>query len=111
MDAEISFKTSVDVAHIRRACRAAERCLRSLSPCVRPGITTAELDLLAAGFLREAGAEPALKGYRGFPGTICASVNNVAAHGIPSNRKLEKGDLLSVDITARVNVPSRVRYR
>jgi len=103
MDAEISFKTSVDVAHIRRACRAAEKCLRSLAPCVGPGITTAELDLLAAGFLRESGAEPALKGYRGFPGTICASVNNVAAHGIPTNRKLEKGDLLKMDITARVN--------
>lgn len=103
MDAEISFKTSVDVARIRRACRAAEKCLRNLAPCVRAGITTAELDLLAAGFLRESGAEPALKGYRGFPGTICASVNNVAAHGIPSNRRLENGDLLSLDITTRVN--------
>ena len=103
MDAEISFKTSVDVAHIRRACRVAEKCLKSLAPCVRPGITTAELDLLASGFLRESGAEPALKGYRGFPGTICASVNNVAAHGIPTDRKLERGDVLSLDITARVN--------
>ena len=103
MDAEISFKTSVDVARIRRACRVAEKCLRNLAPCVRPGITTAELDLLAAGFLRENGAEAALRGYRGFPGAICASVNNVAAHGIPSNRQLEKGDVLSLDITARVN--------
>ena len=103
MDAQISFKTSVDVARIRRACRVAERCLHYLAPCVRPGITTAELDHLAATFLQENAAQSALRGYRGFPGTICTSVNNVAAHGIPSNRKLEKGDVLSVDITAAVN--------
>ncbi len=103
MDAEISFKTSVDVARIRRACRVAEKCLRYLAPCMRAGVTTAELDHLAARFLEENAAESALKGYRGFPGTICTSVNNVAAHGIPSNRELEKGDVLSVDITASVN--------
>jgi len=51
MDAEISFKTSVDVARIRRACRVAEKCLRHLAPCVRPGISTAELDNLAGRFL------------------------------------------------------------
>ena len=103
MDAEISFKTSVDVARIRRACRVAEKCLRHLAPCVRPGVSTTELDHLAARFLEENNAQPALKGYRGFPGTICASVNNVAAHGIPSNRVLEKGDVVSVDITTNVN--------
>jgi len=102
MDAEISFKTSVDVARIRRACRVAEKCLRYLAPCVRPGISTAELDNLAGRFLAESGAGSALRGYRGFPGYICASVNNVAAHGIPSNRELEPGDVLSLDITANV---------
>lgn len=103
MDAEISFKTSVDVARIRRACRVAEKCLRYLAPCVRTGVTTAELDHLAARFLEENSAGSALRGYRGFPGTICTSVNNVAAHGIPTNRELEKGDVLSLDITASVN--------
>ena len=102
MDAEISFKTSVDVARIRRACRVAEKCLRYLAPCVRPGISTAELDNLAGRFLEESGAGSALRGYRGFPGSICTSVNNVAAHGIPSNRQLESGDVLSLDITAIV---------
>ena len=102
MDAEISFKTSVDVARIRRACRVAEKCLRYLAPCVRPGISTAELDNLAGRFLAENGAGSALRGYRGFPGYICTSVNNVAAHGIPSNRELETGDVLSLDITANV---------
>ncbi|MGO9310169.1 MAG: type I methionyl aminopeptidase [Spirochaetia bacterium] len=102
MDAEISFKTSVDVARIRRACRVAEKCLRHLAPCVRPGISTAELDNLAGRFLEESGAGSALRGYRGFPGSICTSVNNVAAHGIPSNRQLESGDVLALDITAVV---------
>jgi len=102
MDAEISFKTSVDVARIRRACRVAEKCLRHLASCVRPGISTAELDNLAGRFLEQNGAGSALRGYRGFPGSICTSVNNVAAHGIPSNRELESGDVLTLDITANV---------
>jgi methionyl aminopeptidase len=103
MDAEISLKTSVDVARIRRACRVAERCLHYLAPCVRPGISTLELDRLAARFLEESGAVSALRGYRGFPGCVCTSVNNVAAHGIPSNRELEPGDVLCIDITVSVN--------
>jgi methionyl aminopeptidase len=103
MDSEISLKTSVDVARIRRASRMAERCLRYLAPIVRAGISTLELDRLAGRFLEENDAVPALRGYRGFPGCICTSVNNVAAHGIPSNRELEPGDLLSIDITVSVN--------
>ncbi len=103
MDAEISLKTSVDVARIRRACRIAEKCLRYLAPIVQPGISTAELDRLAARFLEAGGAVPALRGYKGFPGCICTSVNNVAAHGIPSNRELETGDILSIDITVSVD--------
>jgi methionyl aminopeptidase len=103
MDAEISLKTSVDVARIRQASRVAERCLRHLAPCVRAGISTAELDRLAGRYLGESGAESALRGYRGFPGHICTSVNNVAAHGIPSPRELEKGDVLTIDITASVD--------
>jgi methionyl aminopeptidase len=102
MDAEISLKTSVDVARIRRACRIAEKCLHYLAPCVRPGISTLELDHLAAQFLEQSGATSALRGYKGFPGSICTSVNNVAAHGIPSNRDLESGDLLTLDITVNV---------
>ena len=102
MDAEVSLKTSIDVARIRRACRIAEECLQYLADCVHPGVTTRDLDLLAARFLEEHNAAPALRGYRGFPGCICASINNVAAHGIPSNRKLEDGDLISLDITVSV---------
>jgi methionyl aminopeptidase len=103
MDEGISLKTSVDVARIRRACRLAERCLRFLSGRVRPGVSTIQLDRLASEFLLQNGGEPALRGYRGFPGSICASVNNVAAHGVPTAAPLEEGDVLTLDITVSVD--------
>jgi methionyl aminopeptidase len=103
MQEGINLKTSVDVARIRRACRAAEQCLRFLGSKVRPGVTPQQLDRLAGEFLLKAGAVPALKGYRGFPSNICASVNNVAAHGIPGPAPLEEGDVLTLDITACVD--------
>src|SRR5438270_11993876 len=65
---------------------------------IRPGITTRELDSAAEKFIRSQGAEPAFKGYRGFPGSICASPNSMIVHGIPGPYKLERGDILSVDI-------------
>jgi methionyl aminopeptidase len=102
VEREISLKTSVDVAYIRRACRVAENCLSFLKDHVKVGVTTRELDRLADGFLLKNGAVPALRGYRGFPGCICASVNNVAAHGVPTDQKLEEGDILSLDITVSV---------
>jgi len=102
MDREIILKTSVDVARIRRSCRVAERVLRALAPYVRPGFTTRELDRLAERFLRENGAEPSLKGYRGFPACLCASVNNVAAPGVPTEVPLEEGDVVSLDITVNI---------
>ncbi len=102
MDEGINLKTSVDVARIRRACRAAEGCLRFLAGKIRPGITTLYLDKLAGELLAKSGAEPALRGYRGFPGCICASVNNVAAHGVPTDAVLEEGDVLTLDTTVRV---------
>jgi methionyl aminopeptidase len=103
MDEGINLKTSVDVARIRRACRTAEKCLRFLGERIRPGVSTLQLDRLAGEFLLKSGAQPSLRGYKGFPGTICASVNNVAAHGIPSAAPLEEGDVVSLDITASVD--------
>ncbi len=103
MDREIILKTSVDVAHIRRACRIAERVIKALAPYVRPGFTTRELDRLAERFLRENGAASSLKGYRGFPACLCASVNNVAAHGVPTDAPLEEGDVVTLDITVHVD--------
>jgi methionyl aminopeptidase len=99
---EIILKTSVEVAHIRKASRVAEKCLRYLDGYMVPGMTTKRLDSLAEEFLTAANADSALRGYRGFPGSICASVNNVAAHGIPSDTALEEGDVVSLDITVRM---------
>jgi methionyl aminopeptidase len=65
---------------------------------IRPGLTTKELDEAAEKFIRSQGAEPAFKGYRGFPGSICASPNSMIVHGIPGPYKLARGDILSVDI-------------
>ena len=65
---------------------------------VRPGVTTGDLDKAAEKFIRSQGATPAFKGYRGFPGSICASPNDMVVHGIPGRFKLSRGDVLSVDI-------------
>src|SRR5947208_12466753 len=65
---------------------------------IRPGATTIELDRAAEKFIRSQGAEPAFKGYRGFPGSICASPNSMIVHGIPGPYRLERGDILSIDI-------------
>src|ERR1044071_5656506 len=65
---------------------------------IRPGVTTGELDRAAEKFIRSQGAVPAFKGYRGFPGSICSSPNDMVVHGIPGKFKLSRGDVLSVDI-------------
>jgi methionyl aminopeptidase len=74
------------------------RTMNLLAGKVRPGVTTRELDQAAEKFIRSQGAEPAFKGYRGFPGSICTSPNSMIVHGIPGPYELERGDLLSVDI-------------
>ena len=74
------------------------RCLQMLRAKARPGVTTAELDEAAERFIRSQGAEPAFKGYRGFPGSICASPNSMVVHGIPGTYKLQRGDILSIDV-------------
>jgi len=74
--------------------------LRELRAMVAPGITTRELDAHAENRIRSAGAYPTFKGYRGFPGSICASVNEEVVHGIPSNRRLREGDIIKIDCGA-----------
>jgi methionyl aminopeptidase len=74
------------------------RTMNLLAGKVRPGVTTKELDQAAERFIRSQGATPAFKGYRGFPGSICASPNSMIVHGIPGPYKLAKGDILSIDI-------------
>ena len=74
------------------------KTMNLLAGKIRPGVTTADLDAAAEKFIRSQGATPAFKGYRGFPGSICASPNEMIVHGIPGSYALSKGDLLSVDI-------------
>jgi len=74
------------------------RCMDLLAGKIRPGVTTLELDQAAERFIRSQGAEPAFKGYRGFPGSICASPNSMVVHGIPGAYELERGDVISIDV-------------
>ncbi|MGN6586340.1 MAG: type I methionyl aminopeptidase, partial [Solirubrobacterales bacterium] len=72
--------------------------LKMLASKARAGVTTEELDAAAEKFIRSQGAEPAFKGYRGFPGSICASPNSMVVHGIPDSYQLKRGDILSIDV-------------
>ncbi|MEQ1833250.1 MAG: M24 family metallopeptidase, partial [Candidatus Eisenbacteria bacterium] len=81
---------------IRAAAQIVARVLREMGRAVRPGITTAELDRLAETIIRDCGARPAFKGYRGFPATICPSINEEVVHGIPGKRALKDGDISGV---------------
>src|SRR5215212_7021757 len=74
------------------------RCHRLLESKIRPGVTTKELDEAAERFIRSQGGEPSFKGYRGFPGSICASPNHMVVHGIPGPYALKRGDVISIDI-------------
>jgi methionyl aminopeptidase len=91
-------KTPEEIDRMAAAGTILVRTLNLLAGKVRPGVTTRELDEAAEKFIRSQGAEPAFKGYRGFPGSICASPNSMIVHGIPGNYKLSRGDILSVDV-------------
>src|SRR5947207_1541277 len=91
-------KSPEEIEKMAEAGRVLARCLNMLRAKVRPGVTTAELDLAAERFVRSQGGEPAFKGYRGFPGSICASPNSMVVHGIPGPYKLGRGDILSIDV-------------
>jgi methionyl aminopeptidase len=77
--------------------------LAELSAMVAPGVTTADLDAVAERLVRAGGAEPAFKGYKGYPSTLCASVNEQVVHGIPSSRALVEGDVISLDMGVKLN--------
>jgi len=91
-------KTPEEVERIAAAGQILARCLQMLRAKARPGVTTLELDQTAERFIRSQDAEPAFKGYRGFPGSICASPNSMIVHGIPDDYKLQRGDILSIDV-------------
>jgi methionyl aminopeptidase len=90
------------VQRMRVAGRLAAQALQEVGRHVAPGVTTDELDKLGHDFLCDAGAYPSTLGYRGFPKSLCTSVNEVICHGIPDARPLENGDIVNIDITAYV---------
>jgi methionyl aminopeptidase len=94
----VIFKSQNEIDRIRKASQIVARTLNLLESHVQPGITTRELDQLAESEIRKAGAIPAFKGYRGFPATLCVSVNEEVVHGIPSDRKLKEGDIVGLDL-------------
>lgn len=100
-DRRIQAKTRAQLALMREAGRVVALTLERLREYVRPGVTTAELDALADATIRSQKCIPSFKGYRGFPGSICASINEELVHGMPSpTRVLQEGDVISLDVGA-----------
>ena len=99
----ITLKSDRQIEFMREAGRIVAETLALLAAMVVPGVTTQELDQAAEEFIRSRGAIPAFKGYSGFPASICASVNDEVVHGIPGERKLLAGDIISIDTGAVKN--------
>ncbi|MBM3771711.1 MAG: type I methionyl aminopeptidase [Acidimicrobiia bacterium] len=100
----IVCRSANELEKMRAAGRLVGEVLTLLTAKVAPGVTTADLDVLAEKTILDAGAIPAFKGYHGYPATICASVNDEVIHGIPSGRRvLDEGDIISIDVGAQLN--------
>jgi methionyl aminopeptidase len=98
----IVCKSAAELEKMRTANQLVARVLDALRPLVVPGATTAAIDAEAERLVRDAGAEPAFKGYRGYPATVCASINHEVVHGIPGPRVLREGDILSLDMGVKL---------
>ena len=96
----IYLKTDEEIELLREANLVVARTLAEVAKVIAPGVTTLKLDAVAEEYIRSQGAVPGFKGYGGFPGTLCVSVNENVVHGIPSNYALREGDIVSVDCGA-----------
>ena len=96
----INIKTPREIELLKIAGEITGSTHNYLKPFIKPGITTKELDKLAEEYILSRDATPSFKGYNGFPGSICVSINEEVVHGIPGNRKLKEGDIISIDIGA-----------
>lgn len=99
----IILKSPREITQMRDAGRVAVAVLEEVGKKVRPGITTAELDDIAVSEVKKRGAEASFKGYRGFPASICTSMNEEVVHGIPGSRVLQEGEIISLDFGALLN--------
>lgn len=100
---KIQLKNSQQVRKLRAAGQLVAETFAMIEPHVQPGVTTGELDHLVETFIRAHGAEPSFKGYNGFSGSICVAVNDVVVHGIPGSQPLKEGDIIAIDIGARLD--------
>ena len=96
----ITIRTQEEIEILRRAGEIVGETHHYLEKFIKPGITTKELDKLAYDFIISKGATPSCLGYEGYPATLCTSINEEVVHGIPSNRKLKNGDIITIDIVA-----------
>lgn len=99
----ITLKNDREIEYMRQAGKVVGETLAILQECIKPGITTGELDRIAEEYIRSRNAIPSFKGYCGFPASICASINNEVVHGIPDERALRDGDIISIDCGAILN--------
>ena len=96
----ISIKSEEEIELLRIAGEITGSTHNYIKKYIKPGVTTLELDRLCEEYILSRGATPSFKGYDGFPGTVCASVNDEVVHGIPGNRVLKEGDIITLDIGA-----------
>lgn len=94
----IFYKTAAEVELIRESSLLVSKALATVAKLIKPGVTTMELDAAAEAFILNNGAVPSFKGFEGYPYTSCISVNDAVVHGFPTNRPLQEGDMVSVDI-------------
>lgn len=94
----IYYKTSAEVELIRESSLLVSKTLAQVASSIRPGMTTLQVDELAEQFIRDHGAVPSFKNYKGFPFTCCISVNDAVVHGFPNDRPIKEGDIVSVDV-------------
>jgi methionyl aminopeptidase len=94
----IVLKSEEEIKRMAEACRIVAEVLEGIKKIIAPGLTTKEIDEFAESFIRSKGAKPAFKGYRGYPSSICTSINEQVIHGIPSSTKMRNGDIISIDV-------------
>lgn len=99
----VHVKSEEEIELMRAPCAIVRDCLSFVGERIKPGMTTGEVDKLVYDFIKASGAEPSCLGYGGFPASACVSVNEVVVHGIPDDRVLEEGDIVSVDLCAYKN--------
>ena len=96
----VTVKSQDEINRMRDAGKILAEVHEKLEEIIKPGITTLEIDRKGEEFIRNAGCIPSFKGYEGYPASICVSINDEVVHGFPSNRKLKKGDIITIDIGA-----------